>query len=85
MKKQLQSSTTYQPNREVKVKVVNKPIYDGESKALIGYDARVTITYEAIGQPQELTFADVDEISDFVANIDFDEPQQSLFDHKREA
>lgn len=85
MKKQLQSSTTYQPNREVKVKVVNKPIYDGETKVLIGYDARVTIIYEAIGQPQELTFADVDEISDFVANIDFDEPQTSIFDHKREA
>lgn len=77
MKKQLKSSTIYQPNAGVKVTVVNKPIID-ETGMAQGYDTDVSIKIKMIGRPQELKFATDDQLSDFVNNVDFSDPQQPL-------
>lgn len=83
MKKQLKSSTVYQPNAGVKVTVVNKPIFDEVGTAL-GFDTDVTIKVKMIGRPQELKFATDDQLSDFVNNVDFSDPQQLLPLNQRE-
>lgn len=77
MKKQLKSSTVYQPNAGVKVTVVNKPIFDEVGTAL-GFDTDVTIKVKMVGRPQELKFSTDDQLSDFVNNVDFADPQQAL-------
>jgi hypothetical protein len=53
MKKQLKSSTVYQPNAGVKVTVVNKPIIDDTGMAQ-GYDTDVSIKIKMIGRPLPL-------------------------------
>lgn len=78
MKKQLTNTTNYEPNSDVKVKVVNKPIVDSQTGEQFGYDVKVTMTYKAGAKDSELRFADVDEMAEFIGSIDLDEPQQSL-------
>lgn len=78
MKKQLTNTTVYAPNPDVTVKVTNKPIVDQQTGEQFGYDVKVNITYKAGAKEKQLSFATVDELAEFVAMIDFDEPQQSL-------
>ncbi len=76
MKKALQSKTIYEPNPNVKVTVVNKPVFDETGKK-IGYDAKVTVAYLA-KKLDEVTFTSDDDIAEFVGAIDFTDPQQQL-------
>lgn len=78
MKKQLTNTTNYEPNTAVKIKVVNKPLVDAETGEQFGYDTKLTMTFKVGVRGNQLTFATVDEIAEFMANIDYDEPQQSL-------
>ena len=76
MKKSLTSTTTYEPNPGVKVKVVNKPTFN-EDGTKIGFDASVTLTVKA-SKLDELKFSSDDEIADFFGAVDFTDPQQGL-------
>lgn len=78
MKKQLTNTTVYQPNPDVKLKVVNKPMVDRDTGEQFGYETKVTMTYNAGIKEKALTFGTIDEIAEFIGNIDYDEPQQSL-------
>ena len=76
MKKALQSKTVYEPNKQVKVTVVNKPVFN-EDGTKLGFDARVTIA-TSMSRLDEVSFSSDDEIADFVGAIDFTDPQQQL-------
>jgi hypothetical protein len=78
MKKQLTNTTNYEPNAFLKVKVVNKPLVDRETAEQFGYDTKVTLTFKAGIKEKPLAFATVDELAEFIGNIDYEEPQQSL-------
>lgn len=77
MKKQLMNKTVYEPNKAVRVTVVNKPIYD-EIGQLAGYDADVTVKIKRSYMEKELLFKSDDEIADFMGSVEYDDPQQSL-------
>lgn len=79
MKKQLTNKTVYQPNPGVKVTVVNKPIFDEELGQVAGYDVDVTVKIKRPLMPQEIKFGSDDDIADFMGQIEYDDPQQSLF------
>lgn len=76
MKKSLQSKTVYVPNRNVKVTVVNKPVFDDNGQK-IGYDAKVTLNY-AVEKLDEVKFVSDDDIAEFMGAIDYTDPQQNL-------
>ena len=77
MKKQLTTKTVYQPNAGVKIIVTNKPVVD-EMTGQIIYDADVTIKTRCVGMSQEVKFTSDEDIADFIARVDFDDPQQLL-------
>lgn len=79
MRKELTNTTVYAPNTEVKIKVVNKPMVDRETGEQFGYDVKVSLSYKAGMKEKPLSFATVDELAEFIGNIDYEEPQQSLF------
>lgn len=78
MKKRLTNTTVYEPNNDVKLKVVNKPLVDSDTGEQYGYDTVVTITVTRKLQPEELRFSSDDDIAEFMAQIDYDESQQRL-------
>lgn len=78
MKKQLQNKVVYQPNKGVKITVVNKPEYDETVGQIAGYTVDVIIKVVRKLQPQELKFATDDDVADFIGTIDVEDPQQSL-------
>lgn len=78
MKKALQNKTVYEPNRDVKVSVVNKPaMIDLGNGAKPGFAVEVTVKYKT-AQRDELKFATDDDIAEFLGNIDYSEPQLGL-------
>jgi len=76
MKTALQSKTVYEPNKQVKVTVVNKPVFADDGTKL-GFDSKLTITTN-MRRLDEVSFSSDDEIADFVGAIDFTDPQQQL-------
>lgn len=78
MRKELTQSTTYQPNTFVKIKVTNKPVVDRDTGEQFAWESKLQLTYKAGTTEKPLTFATVDELAEYIANIDYDEPQQSL-------
>ena len=78
MKKRLTNTTIYEPNNDVKLKVVNKPLVDPDTGEQYGYDTVVTITVTRKLQPEELRFSSDDDIAEFMAQVDYDESQQRL-------
>jgi hypothetical protein len=78
MKKRLTNTTVYEPNNDVKLKVVNKPLVDPDTGEQYGYDTVVTITVTRKLQPKELRFSSDDDIAEFMAQVDYDESQQRL-------
>ncbi len=78
MKKSLTNTTVYEPNAGVKVKVTNKPLVDQDTGEQYGYDTVVTVTISKKMQAKELRFASDDEIADFMGQVEYDDPQQSL-------
>nr|DAV83102.1 MAG TPA: hypothetical protein [Caudoviricetes sp.] len=78
MKKRLTNTTVYEPNNDVKLKVVNKPLVDPDTGEQYGYDTVVTITVTRKLQPEELRFSSDDDIAEFMAQVDYDESQQRL-------
>lgn len=78
MKKRLTNTTVYEPNNDVKLKVVNKPLVDPDTGEQYGYDTVVTITVTRKLQSEELRFSSDDDIAEFMAQVDYDESQQRL-------
>lgn len=78
MRKELTNTTVYAPNTEVKIKVVNKPMVDRDTGEQFGYDVKLSLTYRAGMKEKPLSFSTVDELAEFIGNIDYEEPQQSL-------
>ena len=78
MKKQLQNSTVYEPNKKIKVKVVNKPIVDELTGEMFGYGVTVTVTIKADIMEKELKFGSDDDIAEFMGQVEYDDPQQLL-------
>lgn len=78
MKKSLTNTTVYEPNAGVKVKVTNKPLVDQDTGEQYGYDTVVTVTISKKMQAKELRFASDDEIAEFMGQVEYDDPQQSL-------
>lgn len=78
MKKQLTNTVNYDINPDMKLKIVNKPIVDIDTGEQFGYDVKVSLTYKAGIKEKQLSFANAEEIAEFVCNLDFDEPQQAL-------
>lgn len=76
MKKGLKNTTTYEPNENVKVTVVNTPILDDENVE-VGNKATVTLKVVAF---EKLTFNSADEIAEWFGQIDYDDPQLNMFD-----
>lgn len=76
MKKQLKKSTVYQPNKTVKVTVVNKPVFD-EVGVSQGFDVDVTLKLK-LHLEDELKFATDEDLASFVNAIDYSDPQQPL-------
>lgn len=77
MKKGLKNTTTYEPNNNVKVTVVNTPILDDENVE-VGMKATVTLKVTAF---EKVTFNNADEIAEYFGNIDYDDPQLDMFDY----
>lgn len=78
MRKELTNSTVYQPNTFVKIKVVNKPVVDRDTGEQFAWDTKVTLSYKAGMTEKPLSFATIDELAEYIGNIDYDEPQQPL-------
>lgn len=78
MKKQLTNKTVYSPNPSVKVAVTNKPVFDEELGQVAGYDVDVTVKIKKTLQATELKFASDDDIAEFMGQVEYDDPQQSL-------
>lgn len=78
MKKSLTNTTVYEPNAGVKVKVTNKPLVDQDTGEQYGYDTVVTVTISKKMQAKELRFASDDDIAEFMGQVEYDDPQQSL-------
>ena len=78
MRKEVTNTTVYKPNTDVKIKVVNKPMVDRETGEQFGYDVKLSMIYKAGIKEKMLSFATVDELAEFICNIDFDEPKLSL-------
>lgn len=78
MRKELTNATVYQPNTFVKIKVVNKPVVDRDTGEQFAWDTKVTLSYKAGTTEKPLSFATVDELAEYIGNIDYEEPQQSL-------
>lgn len=78
MKKSLTNTTVYEPNEGVKVKVTNKPLVDQDTGEQYGYDTVVTVTISKKMQAKELRFASDDDIAEFMGQVEYDDPQQSL-------
>lgn len=78
MRKQLTNTTNIEVNPDIKIKIVNKPVVDRDTGEQFGYDVKVSLTYKAGVKEKPLSFANADEIAEFMCNLDYDEPQQSL-------
>lgn len=78
MKKQLTEKIVYEPNDRLKVTVNNKPVY--EDGAVVGYDRKMTVAFNAGYKNEKLAFATDSDIEDFVKGLDFEDPQQSMFE-----
>ncbi|ATW62217.1 hypothetical protein CQ476_16 [TM7 phage DolZOral124_53_65] len=78
MKKALTNTALYEPNPNVKIKVVNKPIVDQQTGEQFGFDVKVSLTFKAGAKEKQLTFANSDEIAEYIGNIDYDDPQRAL-------
>lgn len=77
MRKQLTHTTVYRPNEKVQLTVKNKPTTDRDTGEML-YNAEVVIKVKDSLRQDELKFATVDDIADFMAQVDYDEPQQRL-------
>ena len=78
MKKSLTNTTVYEPNEGVKVKVTNKPLVDQDTGEQFGFDTVVTVKITTKMQAKELRFASDDDIAEFMGQVEYDDPQQSL-------
>lgn len=78
MKKQLSSTTVYEPNKNVKIKVVNKPIVDELTGEMFGFGVTVTVSIKKGIVEKELKFSNDDDIAEFMGQVEYDDPQQSL-------
>lgn len=78
MKKQLTTKTVYEPNAGVKVTVTNKPLVDQDTGEMYGYDTVVDVKIAKKAQAKELKFASDDDIAEFMGQVEYDDPQQSL-------
>ena len=78
MKKSLTNTTVYEPNEGVKVKVTNKPLVDQDTGEQFGFDTVVTVKITKKMQAKELRFASDDDIAEFMGQVEYDDPQQSL-------
>lgn len=78
MKKQLTTKTVYEPNAGVKVTVTNKPLVDQDTGELYGFDTTVTVKISKKSQAKELKFGSDDDIAEFMGQVEYDDPQQSL-------
>lgn len=78
MRKQLTNKTVYVPNPHVKVTVTNKPVFDEEVGQVAGYDVTVDVKIKRPLSPQELKFTSDDDIAEFMGQVEYDDPQQSL-------
>lgn len=81
MKKQLTEKIVYEPRAGVKVTVTNKP--ELHENGDVTYKRTVALTVDAGASDKKFAFADGDEMAEYFGNVDFEEPQQSLFDNKR--
>lgn len=75
MKKGLKNTTTYEPNGNVKVTVVNTPILDDENVE-VGVKATVTLKVTAY---EKINFNSADDIAEFFGQVDYDDPQLDIF------
>lgn len=78
MKAKLSNTAIYKPNDNVTVTVKNTPVTDKET-GLMGFVADVTVKTRVEALEKELRFETVDEIADFMANVEYDEPQLRMF------
>lgn len=81
MKKQLTEKVVYEPRPGVKITVTNKP--ELHENGDITYKRTVALTVDAGPSDKKFSFADSDEMADYFGNVDFEEPQQSLFSDKK--
>ena len=77
MKAELSNRAVYKPNDNVTVTVKNTPVID-EPTGAMGYMADVTVKTRVPFVDNELRFKTVDEIAEFMANVEYDEPQMRL-------
>jgi len=66
------------PNPFVKITVTNKPVLDEEVGQIAGYDVSVDVKIKRNLMPSEVKFASDDDIADFMATVNYDDPQLSL-------
>lgn len=66
----------YNPNKGVKVKVVNKPVYEDDVFAY--YERKVTITVNAGDHMKALDFKSDEDIAKWIETVEFENPQQEL-------
>ena len=78
MRKSLQRKTVYEPNTEVKITVVNKPVVDEVTGEQLGFKASMTVKLNIPVSSSELLFATADDIAKFMENINYEEAQQSI-------
>ena len=58
--------------------MTNKPLVDQDTGEQYGYDTVVTVTISKKMQAKELRFASDDDIAEFMGQVEYDDPQQSL-------
>lgn len=77
MKKQLTEKIVYEPRKGVKVTINNTPTVHENGDTT--YSRKVTLLVDCGDGDEKLNFPDGDSMGDFFGNVDFEEPQQSLF------
>jgi len=78
MRKSLQRKTVYEPNVDVKITVVNKPVVDEITGEQLGFKANMTVKLNVPVSANELLFSTADDIASFMDKVNYEEAQQSI-------
>jgi len=76
MKKSRKEIVTYNPNKQVAVRVTNTPVLEDDT--LVDYLQTVTIKVSVGHAKEKLEFPDEDAIASFIDSIDIEDPQEAL-------
>lgn len=77
MQKQFKETAIYKPNEHIRVTVQNTPVTSHETGEIL-FKQEMTLKVHNGFSSDKLSFADADELKDFLADLQLEDPQQKL-------